>query len=177
MKLFQIENNYNYSAKCSNCPSSLKFNIDKNKLIINAECKNRHIFEDIIPSQLVDLIKNTYYFKNYCYKCQSIINEDNRNFICLDCDKLFCNNCINKLNKEKGHKNIIFNNNYRFCKLHYINNTFFCENCKRYLCQECKNLHESHKIQFFFDNIPNKKNKNVINSRIDEYIKKIEKLI
>ena len=82
MKLFQIENNYNYTAKCSNCPSSLKFNIDKNNLIINAECKNGHIFKDITPPKLIDFIKNTYYFINYCFECQTIINEVNSNFIC-----------------------------------------------------------------------------------------------
>lgn len=177
MKLFQLENNYNYTAKCPDCPSLLKFNIDKTNLMINGECKTGHIIKNITPAKLFDLIKNTYFFKNYCYKCQSIINEDLQNYICSNCDKLFCIKCINSHTKENKNKQTIFNSNNRFCALHNMKNEFFCECCKIHICQECKSLHESHEIIFISENFTYNKKRKVINSTIDEYKKKIENLL
>ena len=177
MKFCKIENNYNYTAKCPYCPSLLKFNIDTNNLIINGECKNGHIFEDISTSQMIDFIKNTYLCKYYCNKCQTIINEENQNYICSQCNKLFCSFCLSKHYKEKGHKSAnFFNNNFSHCTLHNIKNTLFCENCKIHICEECKNAHDSHSIINFIGIIYNKKKK-AINSQIDEYKKKISNLI
>ena len=146
MKLFQIENNCNYTAKCTLCPSLLKLNIDINNLLINGECKNGHIFENIKPDQMIDFIKNTYYSKNFCYKCQAKLNEDLKNQICLDCNKLFCHNCIKNHIKEKNHKTNLFNINNRFCNIHKVKITLFCEECKANICTECKSLHKDHII-------------------------------
>ena len=166
MKLFQLENNYNYTAKCPDCPSLLKFNIDETHLMINGECKTGHIIKNITPAKLFDLIKNTYFFQNYCYKCQSIINEDLQNYICSNCDKLFCIKCVNNHTKENNHKQTIFNSNNRFCALHNVKNEFFCECCKIHICQKCKSLHESHEIKSISENFPyNKKSQQLMNIR------------
>ena len=125
MKIFQIQNNYNYTAKCDKCPSLLKFNIDINNLIISGECKNGHSFNNITSLQLIDLIKNTYYSKNYCYKCQSKIDENFQNFICLNCNKLFCKNCIKIHSKEKNNEKNTFNNGLRSCTKHNMSKIFF----------------------------------------------------
>ena len=177
MKLFQIENNCNYTAKCTLCPSLLKFNIDINNLLINGECKNGHIFENIKPDQMIDFIKNTYYSKNFCYKCQAKLNEDLKNQICLDCNKLFCHNCIKNHIKEKSHKTNLFNINNRFCNIHKVKITLFCEECKANICTECKSLHKDHIIKPFFEIIPNNIKKKTINMKIEEYKKKIDDLL
>ena len=172
-----MKNEINYTAKCTLCPSLLKFNIDINNFIINGECKNGHIFEDIKPAQMFDFIKNTYYSKNFCYKCQSKINEDFQNRICLDCNQLFCHNCINQHIKEKSHKTNLFNMNNRFCKIHNAKNELFCEECKANICKECKSLHKEHIIKPFFEIIPNNIKKKAINMKIEEYKKKIDDLL
>ena len=177
MKLYKIENNYNYTAKCINCPSLLKFNIDEDNLIINGECKSGHIFKNISPKQLIDFIKNTYYTKYFCYKCKSKINEDLKNYICLNCNKLFCLKCINKHSEEQNHKSIIFNNNLRLCREHNLKITLYCEVCKANICEECRKLHFSHCIKQFFDIIPKNIKKKDANNKIDDYKKKIEHLL
>ena len=177
MKIFKIENNYNYTAKCPNCPSLLKFNIDENKLIINGKCKNDHYYEDIDPSLMIDILKNTYYYKNYCYKCQMIINENLQNLICINCNKLYCNNCINSHSEEKNHKTIIFNKNFRFCKIHNIDNKYFCDDCNINICDECKSLHNSHSIMNFSSVMKNATKKKMNNSEIDDFQKKIKNLL
>jgi len=177
MKLFQIENNCNYTAKCTLCPSLLKFNIDINNFIINGECKNGHIFKNITPNKMIDFIKNTYYSKNFCYKCQTKLNEDLQNLICIDCNKLFCHNCINNHIKEKSHKTSLFNINNRFCNIHNEKITLFCEDCKENMCTECKILHKAHIIKPFFEIIPNNIKKKTINMKIEEYKKKINDLL
>ena len=176
MKLFQIENNYNYTAKCINCPSLLKFNIDINNLIINGECKNGHNFYDIKPCQLSDFIKNTYFSKNYCYKCQSKLNIELKNFFCINCNKLYCKNCINNHSQEKNHKINLFNINFRFCSIHNSKNILFCDNCKTHICEECKSMHESHCLLPFLEITPHIKKKMII-SKIDEYKKSINNLL
>ena len=149
MKIFQIENNYNYTAKCDKCQSLLKFNIDNNNLIINGECKNGHSFNNISSLQLFDFIKNTYCYKNYCYKCQSKIDENNQSFICLNCNKLYCKKCIEIHSKDKNNKTNIYNNDFRFCTKHNILQKYFCDNCKINVCEECKIAHISHYIIHF----------------------------
>jgi len=75
MKTFEIENQSLYTAKCTQCQSLLKFNIDINNLMIKGECKKGHFFDDISSLSLYNFFKNTSYIINYCYKCHSkIIN-------------------------------------------------------------------------------------------------------
>ena len=173
MKTFEIENLSLYTAKCTQCQSLLKFNIDINNLMIKGECKKGHFFDDISSLSLYNFIKNTSYIINYCYKCHSKINNNSKNYICKNCNILFCSNCFEIHSKEKNHQTKFYNYNLRFCIKHDKLNTLFCEDCKINICEECKDEHNSHCINSFFEGKINEKN----NINYDNYKKRIENII
>ena len=164
-----------YSTKCPQCYQTIKFNINTDKFNISTICKNGHVFNEMSFSQFKkDCIEETNYSYLACNRCYSIINEEFSNFICENCNHIFCNNCINKHLIERKHT---IRTNYikkeKQCHIHQIDYNLFCEDCKENLCEKCKGKHKMHSIKSFIDIIPNN---NDINS-IKTYNEKIQLMI
>ena len=98
-----------------------------------------------------DDIKKTSCAIYYCYQCQLEINNDLINYICDNCNKIFCINCYNIHSKEINHQNkSIFNNINLLCSIHNLKKYYFCKYCKKNICNECTNInHIGHEIISF----------------------------
>lgn len=188
MEIFKLENiNEAKIIKCynENCWESALFEIDSKNFELKTQCKKGHvnIFSCVRPKEK-KLFKNANIFSYYCYKCYKNINNDkdnNNNYKCKTCEKIFCNKCINIHFEEERHsENIKFINCYKKCEKHNKINNFFCKNCRINICNNCKNFHRNHYIKSYFDIIPNKNQKfpwiiddKALNERL-EYFRKIK---
>ena len=178
MELFHIDN-AKYIVKCPECSEITGFRIDFEKFLISVECKNGHNkvnmpYDDfykkyIKPSQV--------YWCN-CNKCFKLIHNENTNYKCKTCNKLFCSNCINNHKQETNHNSVIkFYQDYQLCQKHNKKYSFFCEICKINLCDKCNKTHKNHSTKPILDLIPNKEKENSVKNKIEEFNKKIEETI
>ena len=178
MELFHIDN-AKYIVKCPECSEITGFRIDFEKFLISVECKNGHNkvnmpYDDfykkyIKPSQV--------YWCN-CNKCFKLIHNENTNYKCKTCNKLFCSNCINNHKQETNHNSVIkFYQDYQLCQKHNKKYSFFCEICKINLCDKCNKTHKNHSTKSILDLIPNKEKENSVKNNSEEFNKKIEETI
>ena len=171
MEILQLENDV-YTPICSQCQENCSIQINKKDLLLNTICRNGHS-TNLKPCQIkcTKSISLTY---NYCSCCFSILNEKFNNYICLNCNKLICSECINK-HKFKGHSDFkLYYNQYLSCPLHNLKSIFFCLKCKNNFCKDCAHLHKEHLVKCLIDMIPNNKEKEFNKDKIKENTEKIK---
>ena len=171
-------NNSKYIASCPKCKESIKFNINYDDFSFSVECKNGHIQKNVHFKNFEEIyIQQSQMYKSKCFNCYKEINDNSINYKCEKCNKLFCNNCINKHEKTTNHNSKSkFVHQYLLCQKHQEKYLFFCDECKKNICNKCKDLHQNHIIKSYLDVIPNKKTQNLLNSKIIEFSNKINKL-
>jgi len=178
MALYDIENIFSY-LKCITCNEIPQITIDLNNLSLRSICKNGHISNNLSFAPFNEYcIKNQNSFYNKCNKCNILFKDKESIFICLKCNKLYCNTCSNFHIKNDNHNNIIkYTNKYAICNLHNSKNISICFDCKINLCKECLKLHQTHNIKSLLDIIPNKEKKESIYIKNKENESKIKKII
>ena len=178
MELFHIDN-AKYIVKCPECSEITGFRIDFEKFLISVECKNGH---NKVNMPYDDFYKNyikpsQVYWCN-CNKCFKLIHNENTNYKCKTCNKLFCSNCINNHKQETNHNSVIkFYQDYQLCQKHNKKYSFFCVICKINLCDKCNKTHKNHSTKSILDLIPNKEKENSVKNNSEEFNKKIEETI
>ena len=177
MELFHIDNK-KYIVKCPECSEIAGFKIDFEKFLISAECKNGHNIVNIPYNDFkLKYIKPCLIYWSNCNKCFKLINNENINYKCKSCNKLFCSNCINYHKQEANHNSAIkFYQDYQLCQKHYQKYSSFCEICKISLCDKCKKNQNNHSTKPILDIIPNKEKENSIKANYEEFNKKIEEV-
>ena len=178
MEIFNVKNT-KYLPLCPTCGEIIKFNINYINFTVKVECRNGHKKSNI-PFDIFNktYIKNSNYFKCYCYSCFNTLYDEDLNYICQICNKLFCNKCINIHKQEESHDSKIkFIHEYKLCQKHQKNYSLFCETCKIFLCSKCKSSHKNHSIKLILDIIPNKKTKESLENKLKIYEKKINSIL
>ena len=193
MELFCLENK-GYTMVCDECYEPSKYILDLENFKLIGECiNNHHINLDISQYYKYDydnestdlkIIKNNFRLNqayisiNHCYKCYLEIDDDLDGFICKECQKIFCKNCINEHSQENNHYNKIkYININKLCRVHNKKHLFFCNDCKINLCDDCKNSHISHCIKLYSNIIITKKEYELKSSCLNNYKKKINKIM
>ena len=155
-----------------------------NDFFINYHCKHcgeipllffDNYYFDIICSthKILNINYNTFFnyiiYEYDCCICQNHLNETLQNFFyCYECDKNYCNICVNQ-HKNNTHFIININEKNTICKLHHQKFNRFCFKCKLNLCDLCTN-HNNHYIEYFKDIYP-------LNEDITRFRKSINKII
>ena len=178
MALYDITNIFSY-LKCKECNEIPQITIDLNNLSLRSICKNSHISNDLSFTPFNEYcIKNQNPFYDKCNKCNILFKDIDNIFICLNCNKLYCNICSNFHNKNENHNNITkYTNKYAICNLHNSKNISICLDCKINLCKECLKLHQTHNTKSLLDIIPNKEKKESMNIKNNQNGIKIQKII
>ena len=178
MALYDIANIFSY-LKCITCNEIPQMYIDLNNLSLRSICRNGHISNNLSFTPFNEYcIKNQNSFYDKCNKCNILFKDIENIFICLKCNKLYCNTCSKFHIKNDNHNNIIkYTNKYSTCNLHNSKNISICLDCKINLCKECLKLHQIHNIKSLIDIIPNKEKKESMNIKNKENESKIQKII
>jgi len=140
---------------CPICGQSIRIDIKDYKITL-FECKNNHKIDNI----LLDEFENTQNIDNkkiICEICKNNYKSNSYNKIfykCCKCEKNICPLC--KLNHDKTHKIINYDEKQYICNKHYENYNSYCKECKINLCTLCEREHKSHKKIYFGDIILNK---------------------
>ena len=147
-------------------------NISLNKFL-----KNKNI--------LLDEFENTQNIDNKKIKCEICKNNDKCNsynkifYRCCKCEKNICPLC--KLNHDKSHKIINYDDKLYICNKHYENYNSYCNQCKINLCTLCEREHKFHEKISFGDIILNKEElvnkKNSLKNKIGLFIIEILNII
>lgn len=169
-------NNKKYIPKCPKCSKIVKFKINYETLDISVECIKGHNIKNL-PFETFNnkYIKPSITYICNCSQCFNNLENNTNIYKCQTCNKLYCQNCLDKHKKDTKHDSIIdFIQQNQLCKTHNKKYYYFCENCKINFCNTCKKLHEGHDIKSFLDVIPNIKEKNSIDSKLKVFNKKIE---
>ena len=176
------EESTKWSIICPECRLSCILNINYEKVRIEGKCILNHTF-NFSFSEFWDKI--FIYFKitiNHKYFCNSCFSKLNNSiiFICNNCNNLFCNNCINIHSNEENNKNYsIFKYNELFCLNHNIRYNYFCENCNIKICEKCikDNIHYKHSFKSFIDIKPNRKERDNIIIKLNNFDIKLNHLL
>ena len=177
MEFFHIDNT-KYIVKCPECYEIAGFKIDFEKFMISVECKNGHNKVNIPYEEFkLKYVKPSQIYWCNCNKCFKLLNNENINYKCKTCNKLFCPNCINIHKKENNHSSAIkFIQDYQLCQKHNKKYSFFCKDCKISLCDKCINDHKKHSTKSILDIIPNQEKENSIKGYFEEFNKKIQEI-
>ena len=169
---------------CPKCHEKAKINIKDYNINIFG-CKNNHTINNISldnyeNSQMID-ISNI-----ICGKCK--INKYNDSdekifYYCLNCKMNLCDAC--KIEHEKNHNIIDYNNIDYICNTHNKAYTRFCEECKLNICLLCERQHNNHKtikikpnLDLIKDNMKKLREKlNILNNNLENIIKKLKKVM
>ena len=165
---------------CPICGESIKIDIKDYKITL-FECKNKHIIDNI----LLDEFENTQNIDNKKIKCEICKNNDKSNsynkifYKCCKCEKNICPLC--KLNHDKTHKIINYDDILYICNKHYENYNSYCKKCKINLCTLCEKEHKSHEKISFGEIILNKEEldnkKNNLKNKIFLFINEVKIII
>jgi len=157
---------------CPECGESIRFEIINYKIKLS-ECKNGHTIDNILLKEFekTQFINNKEIKCEICEKC-NIINKSNSYnktfYKCLKCEKNICPLC--KIDHDKAHKIINYDERLYICDKHYENYNSYCEECKINLCTLCEGEHKSHKIISLGNIIPNKNELIENNKKLKEYL-------
>ena len=115
MEILRIENT-KLAPLCIKCQNILKFKINHSKLVVEGECKNGHVFNDISFSHFIDsFVKTTSHIqKSYCHKC--FTKKESNSYLCQTCNKLFCMYCMAQHLKTENHKYVNYYNSNKICQ-------------------------------------------------------------
>ena len=177
MELFYVENT-KYIAKCPECSEIVKFEINYENFYISVECKNGHNKNNLPYEEFEqNYIKPSQIYTCNCYNCFKLINDENINYKCQNCDKLFCADCINvHMQKTKHNSKTRFYHQYQLCQKHNQKYSLFCEVCKLNICNKCKINHKNHSFKSILEIFPNKAKQHSIGTIIEEFDNKINKV-
>ena len=139
-----IDNIYFDSMCCLNCKSQIeirliKFNGYNKEDSIIYYCKDSCGNIDISIKEYFEKLLFNIYLSVECSICKNLqIKTKNIFDYCVNCEKIFCNDCLNK-NSCKNYKYIKINESDTKCLFH--NNEFacFCLFDEMNLCEECLN--------------------------------------
>ena len=175
MEILRIENN-KYTPLCEKCQNILSFKINFDKFVVEAECNNGHIFNDIsfyhFKRDFINITSNIK--KRYCHNC--VKNKDSNTYLCQTCNKLFCMYCMVQHLKTENHKYVNYYNQDKNCQIHNKSYIYFCDYCKDNLCTECMINHYNHSIKNLINIIPNNEEKKSIPKKAKILEEKINKL-
>ena len=124
------------SPFCQNCKKLYNISIQEkaeSNILISCDCgiysySSVNELENKIDSIACDECKNNFHQKEMYF---DFLSED-----------ILCEKCLNKRNTFDF---LRFNEIAYICDIHKKKYYFLCENCGKYLCEECKNL-ENHKL-------------------------------
>ena len=175
MEILRIENN-KYTPLCEKCQNILNFKINFDKLVVDGEFINGHIFNDIsfyhFKRNIINTTSNIK--KRYCHNC--VKNKDSNTYLCQTCNKLFCMYCMAQHLKTENHKYVNYYNQDKNCQIHNKSYIYFCEYCKDNLCSECLHNHNNHSIKYLINIIPNNEEKKSITKKAKIIEERINKL-
>jgi hypothetical protein len=178
MEFFCVDNS-KYTPKCPNCSEIIKFKINPKNFTVSYKCPKGHNKQNI-PVRIFNekYIKSSQIYKNNCSNCFHFLEDNNTNYKCEICNKLYCFSCINAHERKTKHnsKNI-FICKYQLCKAHNQKFSLFCETCKNKICLKCKSTHNNHIIKSFIDIIPDKKTQDSLKSKVNDFESSINKII
>ena len=180
------DNNKNiiYYPTCNykKCNGLLNLTINPNNFSISYNCQNNKNHD-----------RSCIYFKTFekyylekeenftCINCSNI--EKNQIFQCLDCEKMhsnsnFCTFCLFKDCEKNNHKNFISYNKYK-CKIHHMDFSDYCKNCKKNICIKCyeNENHVDHDTFNYTKNIFNEHEIFELEKQINEKSEKTSNLI
>ena len=133
---------------CQNCYENSFINIKAYKF--NIKCKNGHKLENVSikefdEKQKIDISKYS------CHQCNRNRTEifENNFYICGTCNSYLCPLC--KMNHNKKHKIIDFDNKYYLCNKHYFSFIKYCNYCGSNICMQCQSEHKGHNYIDFGD--------------------------
>jgi hypothetical protein len=177
MEFFYVKNT-KYIPKCPECSEIVGFKINFENFSISIECRNGHNKDKISYTEFQEsYIKPSQIYINNCYNCFKSINDENNNYKCNICNKLYCSNCINRHIKESKHNSKIkFIQQYQLCQKHNQKYTMYCQNCKKNICDKCASSHNDHSIKSILNIIPSKIKKDSIKTNLEELEKKINEI-
>ena len=149
------EHNFIKSANfiCPKCQESALYELKNHKIKIY-NCKNGHIMENLLLSELdkTQMIDETEIICHECKKINKSITYNKEMYFCCLCLKNLCPLCRTK--HEKNHKIINYEEKYYICDKHGKEYNSYCEECKQDICILCENAHEKHKIISYSKIIP-----------------------
>ena len=130
---------------CPICGEPAQIKLKNSKISIH-ECKYNHTIDDlnIDEFETSQLINES---KIICGKCKDANKGNtykNDFFICNTCHLNLCPLC--KINHDKTHETIKYDNKYYICGLHNEVYSLYCKTCKKNICTLCEQDHEDHDI-------------------------------
>ena len=130
---FTIEENKD--LRCTNCFHLPSFSINDDSVInIRYKCCNIEVEENSNIQKIKD-------FKFKC-KCNKLIIECNKNFLCSNCKKIVCTICLNEhFEKCASIFFIPINDIDNICLDHNEKYEYYCGICEINLCEQCKKEH------------------------------------
>ena len=157
MEFFYVENT-KYIPKCPECSEIVGFTINYENFSISVKCRNGHNKEKIPCREFQEnYIQSSQIYINYCFNCFKAINDENNNYKCNTCNKLYCSNCIDRHMLEAKHNSKIkFIQQYQLCQIHNQKYSLYCQNCKANICYKCNSSHKNHSIKSILNIIPSK---------------------
>jgi len=167
-------------AICPLCGESVRVDLNDYKITLN-KCKNKHKINNLLLNEFEISQK----INNKKIKCGICKNNDKSNsynkifYKCYKCEKNICPLC--KVNHDKTHKLINYDDKFYVCRKHYENYNSYCEDCEINLCTLCEGDHKNHNKIYFGDMMLNKdeliKKKNNLKKNIDIFIGEIKIII
>ena len=135
-----------YIFRCEKCHLVPIIKIDHKTYKIQCKCQNGHIKTNIYISNALNEYKQFSIKK--CSLCEE--TSDEGNYICIQCQKIFCldNGCKKKHLKENtNHKLIDIDAFDTTCFEHFTSVSKYCKDCKKNICMKCQRAqHGGHKL-------------------------------
>ena len=148
---------------------------------ISFKCKNEHelkdyLFEQYEKSQKIDISKII------CEQCKKNKKSNTYNQIFYRCNTCKMNLCpLCKLNHNKSHKIINYENKNFICPIHNENFSLYCKSCKQNICIFCENEHTKHETISFGKIITNIEDLRAkyqnLNDNINKFKQNVDELI
>ena len=178
MEFFAVDNT-KYAPKCPKCSEIIKFKINLNNFTISFRCPKGHSRQNIsLMSFNRNYIKSSQTYKINCSNCFNSLEDNNKNYKCEICNKIYCPSCIKSHNKKMKHNSkSLFIYKYQLCNIHNQKFSSFCETCKTNICPQCKNSHNNHNIKSFINIIPTKKIQDSVKKQVIEFKNSINKIV
>ena len=169
---------------CPKCKQRISIKLNPTNLSLSYTCKNNHKESNINF--------NNFYSEKYishppeilCQQCKKEKLPSNGVFSCNTCQFKLCSDCILKHKYIYNHTNFgIIDNTNNKCTKHDIDISQYCNTCQQNLCVFClkkdgnKNEHGEHQIINFSEIIPDNKEIENNNLKLEQKIKKNNAII
>ena len=176
MELFYLDNS-KYKVECPECQEIISFKINQENFSISVNCKNGHNKEEMPYFEFEEkYIKKSQQYNSNCHNCFQLLNDDNTNYKCNICNKLYCSICSNNHIKETKHNLDKFIRYELLCAQHKQKYTSYCTKCKINICDKCIKSHKKHSIKSYLEVIPNKAKIDSVKLNNENFTKKIDEV-